>query len=488
MNNWQAFRKILSYKAKLTFSTLFSGWGWGGYSGASGFSAGWPFFSGSKIDYSRELGDLRLSSMVMAGVGWVQRGLNSARLQVVRVGSDRKEQEVQNHALIDLWMNPNEWYDESTLLSGLGMSWLTAASSYLIKVRSGNGDLMSTSGKVQQLWWEPHWSIEPRWPQDGSQFISYYEIWRNGRWLKIHPDNVIPLLDGIDMDRRRGQSRMSCLLRELYVDQQSSGLMAQLLRNGLVPPMVVSLGDSGTPFTGDTKQIKNELVRKMTSDTAGEPLVISGRARAERLGLDYSSFGFKDIRKMPQEQFCAAMGISPISLNWTGETRDTFDNVRQYLARDYKNYIVTLQTRIARAMRMHLLPEFGRSEGLELRWDYSQTPEMQPDKKTDSEIATQQFTTNGITRAEYREAIGYAADESRDNVFFNEITAPTPAPFELPDSIPPEVQKFIKALPPKKEIDAGAEWWRTNPAIPDEAKDLIDAEVESVKPNGKIHA
>jgi len=474
--------RFLALKAKLTFSNWFSGWIGQSQSGAPI----WPWrFANSRIDYSAEVGDLRLSSLVMSGVGWVERNLNSARLQVVEIGSDRKETEVEDSPLIDLWNEPNEYYDSSTLLDGIALSWLTFATAYILKIRTGSGDLMSTAGRVRELWWEPHWSIRPRWPQNGTEFISYYEIYRNGQYVKVHPDNVIAIRYGIDMDTRCGMSRMSCLLREFYTDQQASGLMAVLLRNGLVPPLVVSLGDSNTPFTGSTSAIKEELVRKMTGDSAGEPLVISGRARAEKLGYDYSGFGFREIRKVPQELFCSVMGISPISLNWTGETRDTFDNVRQYLANDYRSYIVPLHSRIARALKKNLLGEFGFTDDLEVRWDYSQTPPMQRDKAADSKIATEQWQANGITRGEYREAIGYKPDPVRDDVFFADVSA-AGSPFDLGLPEPESVnnKRFLKARPTKKDKEEGAEWWRKNPYIPDDAKDLIDADVEPVKPNG----
>ena len=30
------------------------------------------------------------------------------------------------------------------------------------------------AGRVVELWYVPHWTIKPEWPQDGSVFISHY--------------------------------------------------------------------------------------------------------------------------------------------------------------------------------------------------------------------------------------------------------------------------------------------------------------------------
>jgi HK97 family phage portal protein len=453
-------------------------------------SSGWMDYRGggyfdSKIDLSTELGDLRGSSLVMSAIQWVSRSLVDARLMVTKYGSDRKETEVENHPLSVLWNKPNPFYSSQTLLAGLALSWITASRAYFIKTKA-------VAGNTLWLWWEPHWTIRPRWDEGGKDFISYYEIYRNGRWIRIETDDVVTVMNGVDPETRLGLiNPNTAMLREYWTDNQVARFTAQMFRKGLVPPVVVGLGN----FNGDIQAFKADLIRKMSGDSAGEPMVTKGDVTVERLGIDYSKFGFKAIREIPEERFCATMGISAHSL-MLGIARDasTYDNVKQYLAHDYANYIKPLHKLISQELNTQLLPDFGSVQNISVNWDYAQTLLMQPDKDAEWKRAGEAFKNRILDQSEAREAIGYKSDESHKGVYYpvqssmltvSPLVAAPKEEDELTDDDPlPDPTKAAK-LPklPAKQTDEAAEFWRKHPALDEVGKSLIDA-VPFV--NGKV--
>src|SRR5690349_12547640 len=76
-----------------------------GGSGGMGFYGLWD--TGTRINFAQEVGPLENVALVQAGVGWVARGLNSARFQVVTVDSDSKEKDIPDHPVAQLFHRPN---------------------------------------------------------------------------------------------------------------------------------------------------------------------------------------------------------------------------------------------------------------------------------------------------------------------------------------------------------------------------------------------
>lgn len=443
--------------------------------------------SSSKIDYEKELGDLRNSALLMAAYTWLSRGLTAARLYVAEVDTDNKETEQHNHPLVELVENPNPFYSGDELLAGVALSWLVAATAYILLVRD-------KIGRLSELWYEPHWSIRPVWPNDGSQFISGYQVNRNGEWFNIESDDVLVLRSGIDPDTRCGQSATSCLIREYYTDRQAAEFAALLMRQGLVPPLIVSLGDKDRPVgLAEMQPFKEDLKRQMRGGKAGEPAVVNTAANVELLNYDYSKVGLREVRAIPEERFCAAMGISPYSLHFgTSRQASTFSNVENYLRYDYQTYIVALHKYIAKRLAKELLPEFGDSANLRVKWNYDEVPLMQTDINAEWARVTNAFKGRILDQYKALEAIGYKPEEKHKDVYYPVPKAstsegePEDAPAVVPETVPmftdqpPMKATLLQDGPSDEELNAGLDWWERE--APAEARGI--ARAKQIKPNG----
>jgi phage portal protein BeeE len=363
-------------------------------------------YAGTRINYSREVGDLANSTLIMSAVRWVAKNFADARLYVAETDSDNKETEIKDHGLVAAFNNPNPFYDGRVLARGLAASWVMAGEAYIIKRRN-------VFGQAVEWWYEPHTTIRPRWnPGDPNSFIDYFEVLRDGVWYSVPVEDVIAFRDSINPVTRKGSNGMASLLREFYVDNQGSHFMAVLLRHGLVPPVAIGIGDSTTPGpTGDALEvIKKETYRKMRGDEAGKPLIFGGPVKVQKLGFDYSSIGMKDVRSIPKERFCAVVGISQQSLRLDSESASTYNNVKQFTELDYGDYIKPMQRTFAGNLRVQALPDFGETDNLTVAWDYSRVDILQPDLNAEWERLEKAYESGGLTRAEFREGMGYKFD------------------------------------------------------------------------------
>lgn len=430
------------------------------------------------IDYAKELGDLRTSALFMAAHTWLSSGLAAARLTVVELDADNKETEIVNHPLIELFENPNPYYGSEELLSGIALNWLWTSTAYIIINR---GQL----NQPVELWHEPWWSIRPVWPDDGSAFISGYEVERDGYWKPVPFENVLVLRKGIDMETRIGQTQLPALLREYYTDRQGADFGALLMTNGRVPPVLISLGNEKMPVSeGQAIALKESLVRKMSGKTTGEPAVIPAPAEVHMLNYDYSKTGLRDVRQIPEERFCSAMGISPYSLHFgTSRSASTFSNVEQYLRYDYRAYIVPFQKYIAKRLAKELLPQFDTATNHQVRWNYDDVELMQGDITAEWNRIIAAFKSRVLDQAEARDGLGYAFDDSHKGVYYPVPAASTSE--QEPEGIPPAPAIAPKPQQPMLEqkgvidpglistTDDGIAWWRKR--APAAAKPLIDA-------------
>lgn len=470
--NLSGTAKALSSIGRLPFSGGSGGQGWG--------YGGW-FNSGTKIDFPTEVGPVQNLALVQAGINWVARGLNSARFQVVQTDTDSKESDLPDHPVAKLMHRPNPYYSGSVLLQGVAMNWLSYATAYILIVKN-------RMGQPAELWTEPWWTIRPRWPQNGSEIISYYEIWRNGRWIRIGQGGelsnveawVIP--DGWNPDTRRGWNSMTALLTEFYTDKRAAIFMAQLMRSGLVPPVVVGLGTKDSPFVDldgtKLKEFKADLIRRMSGDQAGEPMVTAGPTDIQKLGFDYSEVGLKQIRQIPVTRFCGAMGISPISLHLDAgdSTHANYNNVQGYLKHDYQSYIVNLQDQIADSADVTLLPMFGETDQtVRCAWDYTKCALLETDKAAETKRTAILYTTQAITRAEMREANGYSMRPEDKDYYYEGKPQGLGSPFgnDAANPMSDSSQKSWFDWVDENDLQDGADWWRRS--APKEARALSKA-------------
>lgn len=444
-------------------------------------------YTGSSIDYKGLIGPIEQSSLVMAAVNWLGRVLPEAPLQVYQLGSDGKEELIEDHPAALLWRMPNEFYTGSLMLKAFAFSWITDGNPMFLKIRNGGR-------KVVELWYVPPGKMIPRWPKDGTEFISHYEYKPDAIAYRIDPEDVLHFRDGFDpANARMGLSAVASLYREVYADSEVANYSGLLMRNGAVPPVVINLKEGQSTIGFKASEIKEQYQRSTQKDERGKAFVSNQPIEVTPLGFNPQQMDLKNLRRMPEERLSAAIGIPAIVLGFgSGLERSTFANTKQMQEYAVESYLVPLYCYIAEALTHRLLPEFeANTKKLKMAFDLSQVRALSEDQDALFKRLSVGYEGGWLKRSEAREGAGY--DFAPEDEIYKTDIAPKVNPL-MADPNQPEPPKQFEEMPPQKqlkaavlmlspagvplpaEIEASVDWWQA--AVPDVAGELLDAEVD----------
>jgi HK97 family phage portal protein len=292
----------------------------------------------------------------MAPVGWICRNFTEAEPAVERktAGLWKKVEDHPVAALIDA---PNPFYDGDTLLKGTLVSYNLDGNAYWLKVRN-------MFGEVVQLWYLPHFSVTPRYPLDGSEFISWYDYIPDGipGPIRIPVRDLIHIRNGIDpRNTRYGMSPLRPLLREVFTDEEASNFSASILRNMGVPGGVLAPKDgSRLPGKEEAAEMKRYLREEFTGDRRGGWFASAVPIDIHQFGFDPNSLMLTNLRDISEERVCAMLGIPAAVVGFGAGLQQTKvgATMRELRKMAFVSCIIPQQKSIARQVTSQLLSEF----------------------------------------------------------------------------------------------------------------------------------
>lgn len=401
-------------------SLPFSGRGGGNSNGP--YWLDWNPYPRTAINYANEVGDLGGSSLIMSAVNWTGTVLPEAPVQVVKRTSPKVFEPLPDHPMVALIERPNPYYSGDLLWKAFGLSWIIDGNVYLLKIRNPRG-------QVIQLWYEPHFNVRARWPADGSEFISYYEVQRDGQWLRVEVEDIIHFRYGIDPNNpRSGLSPVASVLREIFTDGERARYSGLILRNGGVIPYIVTPDPTTSSVGIDKEEFKAEWMARTTGDNVAKPLVLDSAVRVQALGLSPEQMLVDKASQIPEERISAVIGIPAIVLGFgAGLARSTYSNFSEARESAYESFVIPTQRIIAAELAVQLLPEFGDTANLKVNHDLSQVRVLQPDRDKLFVRECLAYEKGVKTRAEARSALGLDAGPD-DDVYFTEPQQSVEAP------------------------------------------------------------
>lgn len=330
----------------------------------------------TRFDYRKEVGDMIDASVVTAPVQWVQRSLPEARLTVRMTKRDGSHDERADHPMLALIQRPNPHYGDLALWAATVFSYLTDGNAYWIKLRN-------LGGRPAELWYVPHWTMEPKGSIDGEEFISHYEYRPGtGQMVRYAPEDIVHFRHGIDpRNQRKGLSPIEGALREIFMDLESSNFVAALLKNMGVPGMVISPKSGGTVAPEDVQAAKSWFKQAFSGDRRGEPLVMGAPTDVYPYGFNPQQMNMSEARDVAEERICALIGIPAAVVGFGAGLQSTkvgatMEELRKLA---WQNGVLPLQRVLADELDRSLLPDFGNAAGLRTWWDVSEVQALQDD-------------------------------------------------------------------------------------------------------------
>lgn len=355
---------------------------------------------GARFDYEREAGDTWMNSIVAICIKWVGDNYRKPILEVRRLLKDGSKQVVPYHKLVKLANRPNPHYGGKQLWKAVALSLVCDGNAYIIKIRN-------TFKEPIQLYWVPHWLIQPVWPEDGSTYVSGYQFLRDYEVVNIPAVNVIHIRDGIDpRNDRLGLSALKAQMREICTDNDSSGYTATLMRNLGVPGIVAIPKNPGQRIDpAAAKKIKEKIRDSGTGEDRGDTLVFNEQIDLVKIAWTPEQMRLDKLPARAESRICASIGLSPMTVNLP-DANKTYSNYAEANSAAWRHCMVPMQDLTAESLRYDLLPEFDDPDQYEVGYDYSQVEALQEDLASKHGRVRDDYKCGLITQNEGREKIG----------------------------------------------------------------------------------
>ena len=418
-----------------------------------------PFMMGmlkrTRFDYRKEVGDCLDASVVTAPAMWVARALPEASFVVKRRTADGRTEEQPGHPMLALIQQPNPFYGDIALWMATVMSFLIAGNAYWIMVRSG-------VGRPAELWYAPHWTMEPKWGHDGAEFITHYRYSPGGGTAPVDlaPEDVVHFRHGMDpRNVRMGLSPLDGVIREIFIDLESSNFVASLLRNMGVPGVVISPKGGAMPAPEDVEATKTWFRQAFGGDNRGGPLVMGAPTDVQPYGFNPQQLNMSEGRDVAEERVCACLGIPAAVVGFGAGLQQTkvgatMEELRKLA---WNNGVLPFARMLADELQRSLLGEFGQAEGLSVGIDTGEVIALQEDEDKRSDRALKQWQAGLISFAEARRRVGEDDSVNGKPVedFFLRPIASLQVPVDAP-LMPPPAPAAPKALGASTEEKAVA--------------------------------
>jgi HK97 family phage portal protein len=382
------------------------------YGGTVRWYGGYPFY------FQDKKANLDTNSIIQACMGWEARNFCEPPGALRTLSSKGTPDLTYDHPLVNLFLRP----EPEGKMTGRRLLKALLASRRL----DGNGyfDIIpDRTGKPAELRYIPYWAIEPI-AAKGSGVLDHYEITlSDGTRQNRDPEAIFHTADGID-DRNplKGCSALKSAMRFVMTDNEAAAAGQQIMSKLGVIGLFVS------PKNGYKIENKNnrdafaaELNQRFAGEGKGGALVGSGEFDVTYLGVDASKLGFRDLHRIPEERITAIFGYAAIVIGLgAGLDRSTFANFAEAREAATEQTLVPLWAEIADEITVQLGPRFKLKPNESFTYDLKNVKILQEDEDKRWNRVGGAFEKGGITRAEYRTAIGYEASPE-DEVYIHDI-------------------------------------------------------------------
>jgi HK97 family phage portal protein len=296
------------------------------------------------------------SNVVMAPVFWIMRTFTEATAVVQKVNDKDVWKKVRDHELQILLEQPNAFYDGDALWKATCISYVLAGNAYWRKIRNAFGDVIA-------LWYIPHWMIHPRWPMDGTKFISHYDY--TSGIAPVEPvavRDVVHFRFGLDPENTRlGFPPLRPLLREVMSDDDAARFTVKILQNMGFPGLIVSpKNENYRPSEQAVKELREYMKVAFANEHRGDPLVLGVPTEVAQFGFDSNKIMLPNLRDISEERVCASLGLPAAIVGFGAGLQSTKvgATMRELRKLAWVQCLTPMQNTLACQLTAQLMPDF----------------------------------------------------------------------------------------------------------------------------------
>ncbi len=395
--------------------------GWFG----QGLVAGTTVYSGGvRKSLPTEREAFEQNTIVQGCLGTICREFVTVRLATATTGPDGKDEydHATPFARRMLRPIPGEKTGASRLLKA-------AVASYKLDGNAYFQVTLDSAGDPTEIWYVPHWAIEPV-PIKGTGRLSHYEITlQNGTKERREPSEIVHVADGVDPNNPlKGRSATKCLFAQALTDNEADEYSAEIIRNPAIAGWAVLPTGEKDPGPDNADAVERKINAKFgKGGNRGGVFVAGFRADVKTLGFSPEQLVLDKLRKIPEERISMVLNVPAIVAGLgAGLDRSTFANMEEARRYFVRGELLGLWTEFADAFTLQLPGSFDEEGGERAAFDTRNVVELQEPLGERWTRFVDAYQKGVIMRSQALEGLGYKAKPG-DELYFTDLTAGTTA-------------------------------------------------------------
>lgn len=339
----------------------------------------------------------------------------------------KKYQPLVGHPLRKLMVRPMEGFGEVELLQYVITYAPLGGNVYLWKQRD-------QARRVKALWPFHDGQMTPiRGRSTKEGIVAYYvlDIGDNEQYnpwglerFDENPGVAIPKSEMIHwkwqidpQNPERGMGALVASAGEVNVGNEIQEYIYSFLKNDATPPLVMEAVEGDELNADKVKRLREQWKETFGGQNRGTPAFVQHGMKPHQLSFNLKDMEFSSLRDGPDTAICNGFHIHPAvvgtlaGLKYSSNTK--VDEANKALA---LQTLVPLWRSFSSEMQQGLAGEIGYDEDITIRFDLAQVRALQESQTEIENRLGQMFDRGGITRGEYRDALGFESDEA-DEVY-----------------------------------------------------------------------
>ncbi len=332
----------------------------------------------------------------------------------------------KGHPLRALMARPNPDMGEAELYQTVVTYAALGGNAYLWKQRD-------REGRVMALWPLHDGQVTPvagRSTDEG--LVAYYVLhapqnanpWGIRRFdtlvgVAIPKSEMVHWKWAVDpLHPERGMGALEAASGDVRLANEIRDFVYSYLKNDAVPPLVVTLAEGDVELTdAKVRRLRAQWKDAHSGANRGTPAFLEYGMDAKMLGYSLRELAYDALADGPDAAICAGFHIHPAVVGaMVGLKHSTYSNFEEANRALALQTLTPLWRSFASEMQQSLAGEIGYADDVLIRFDLSEVRALQDSQNAIEERLGRAFDRGGITRAEYRRALGYEVTPE-DEVF-----------------------------------------------------------------------